>query len=125
MAGQLNIKLLVASVCNLTILLIFFNFILLIPWLLQFSGARILFKKCLFPMKKFSVHVVISILQAVSNQIADSHIAPSLNRGISWPWCHNAPHAIMPPNMKLSFSLSEIQHVHASSHLNLLKYQCV
>ena len=54
----------------------------------------------------------------VSNQIADSHFAPSLYRGISWRRCHNAPDAILPPNMKLSLSLSEIQDVHASSHLN-------
>ena len=50
------------------------------------------------------------------------YFAPSLNRGISWPRCHNAPDAIMPPNIKLSLSLSEIQYVHATAHLNLLKY---
>ena len=40
-----------------------------------------------------------SHFQRVSNQIADSHFAPSLNRGISWPRCHNAPDAIIPPNI--------------------------
>ena len=44
----------------------------------------------------------------VSNPIADSHFAHLLNHGISWPRCHNAPDAIMPPDMKLSLSLSEI-----------------
>ena len=57
-------------------------------------------------------------ISTVSNQIADSHFAPTLNRGISWPRCHNAPDAIMPPNMKLSLSLREIHDVHASSQLN-------
>ena len=39
MAGQFNIKLLVASVHNLTELLIFFDFILIIFWLLKLFGA--------------------------------------------------------------------------------------
>ena len=45
MAGQLNIKLLVPSVHNLRVLLIFFVFILFISCFLQFSGAKIHFKK--------------------------------------------------------------------------------
>ena len=45
MAHQLNIKFLVASVHNLTVLLIFFDFILFISWFLQFSCN---FKKCCF-----------------------------------------------------------------------------
>ena len=44
MAGQLNNKLLVVSVHNLTVLFIFFDFILFISWLLQFPGAGIHFK---------------------------------------------------------------------------------
>ena len=52
MACQLNIKLLVASVHNLRVQLIFFDFI------------GIHFKKCFFCTKKFSVNVVISILHA-------------------------------------------------------------
>ena len=63
-----------------------------------------------------------NLINLVSNQIADSHFAASLNRGISWPQCHNVPDAIIPPNMKSSLLLSEIQDVHASSHLNWLKY---
>ena len=43
MGGQLYIKLLVASVHNLTFLLIFFDFMLFISWFLQFSGAGIHF----------------------------------------------------------------------------------
>ena len=65
MAGQLYIKLLVASVYrpNLTELLIFFDFILFVSWFLQFSGTGIHSKKCCFP-EKFPAHVIISILQA-------------------------------------------------------------
>ena len=48
MAGQLNIKLLVASVHSLTVLFIFFDFILFISWFLQFSGAGIHFEKSCF-----------------------------------------------------------------------------
>ena len=48
MAGQLNIKLLVASVHNLTFLFIFFDFILFIAWFLLFSDAGIHFKKYCF-----------------------------------------------------------------------------
>ena len=39
-------------------------------------------------------------LDLLSNQIADSHLAPTLNRGISWLRCHNAPYVIMPPKTK-------------------------
>ena len=53
MAGQLNIKLLVASVHNFRVLLIFFDFILFISWFLQFSGAGIHLKKCCSPGKSF------------------------------------------------------------------------
>ena len=63
-----NIKLLVASVHNLRILLVFFGFILFISRFLQFSGAEIHLKKMLFCMKKFPAHVVISILQAFNCQ---------------------------------------------------------
>ena len=66
MAGQLNIKLFVASVQNLRVLLIFFDFILFVSSFLQFSGSGIHLKKMLLCRKKFPVHVVICILQAFS-----------------------------------------------------------
>ena len=53
MAGQLNIKLLVASVHNLRVLLIFFDFNLFVFCFLTFSGAGIHFKKCCFAGKSF------------------------------------------------------------------------
>ena len=43
MAGHLNIKLLVASVHNLRVLLIFFDFILFISLFVQLAGAGIHF----------------------------------------------------------------------------------
>ena len=48
MAGELNIKLLVASVHNLTVLLIFFDFIPVYFLILAISGASIHFEKCCF-----------------------------------------------------------------------------
>ena len=66
-------------------------------------------------------------ISEVSNQIADSHFAPTLNRGISWPRCHNAPDAIMPPKMKLSLSLSEIHEIvvifDCEAHVNI-RFSC-
>ena len=53
MAGHLNIKLLVASVHNLRVLLIFFDFILFVSCFVQFSGAGIHLKKCCFAGKSF------------------------------------------------------------------------
>ena len=64
MAGQLNIKLLVASVHNLRVLLIFFDLILLVSLILAICWCWDPFEKMLFSRKKFLVHVVISILQA-------------------------------------------------------------
>ena len=58
MAGQLYIKLLVAIVHNLRVLLIFFDFVLFVFW--RWDPLQ----KMLFCMRKFPVHVVISILQA-------------------------------------------------------------
>ena len=56
MAGQLNIKLLVASVHNLRVLLILFNFILYISCNLMALVSILI--------EKFPVHVLISILQS-------------------------------------------------------------
>ena len=55
---QLNIKLLVARVHNMTVLLIinFFDFILFISWSLQFSGAGIHFKNVVLPEKVSYTH---------------------------------------------------------------------
>ena len=64
MAGQFNIKLLVASVHNLKVLLIFFDFILFVFLILAIFWRWDPFEKMLFSRKKFPVHVVIFILQA-------------------------------------------------------------
>ena len=63
MAGQLNIKLLVASVHNLKALLIFFDFICLFPDSCKFLALGSILIM-LFCRKKFPVNVAISILQA-------------------------------------------------------------
>ena len=64
--GPFDIKSLVASVHNLTVLLIFFNSILFIFWFLQFSGSGIHSKKMLSDEHSVLLMVVhvICILQA-------------------------------------------------------------
>ena len=62
MAGQHNIKFLIASIHNLRVLLIFFDFILF-PDSCNFLALGSILK-ILFCMKMFPVHVVISIFQA-------------------------------------------------------------
>ena len=53
MAGQLNTKLLVASVHNLKVLRIFFDFILFISRFLQVSGTGIHFNNVILQEKNF------------------------------------------------------------------------
>ena len=73
MAGQLNIKLLVASVHNLIVLLISL-ILLFFSWFFQISGAEMNFKKMLFCVKKYPVRVVISILQAFNCRCLENFV---------------------------------------------------